>query len=122
VAQCDGLRLGDDELHERGGVEVDRRGLPFPGPGSGQGGARAGPPGHGRQRGAQIEQVARRPGESAAAHEAADVIIAMDGNEKGHGTTACGDLDRAPSLDEMEVLACVLSQLPYTDGLHGATL
>ncbi len=122
AAERRGLGLGDDQLHQRGGVQVHHPRLSLPGPPAKEHGARAGPAGHGRQRWAEIEQISRRRDHAPAADQALDMAGAAQGDKQGDGPPARGDFQSLPRLDMAEILACPLSQLPDTDGFHGATL
>jgi len=99
LAEHLGLRLGDDELHERGGIKVHHRRLALSRPCTAENPARARLAGHGPERGAEIEQIASRRRHAAAEHQTLDMASAVQGDEQGDRATTGGDLHRSTCLD-----------------------
>ncbi len=113
-AERRGLRLSDDELHQRRRIEVNQR-LSLPGPGAGQDGARARSTGHGGQRRTEVEQISGRRDDAPAPHEALDMPGATHGNQQGDRATSRRDFHGAPALDESQVFSGALPELSHAD-------
>src|SRR2546428_1866933 len=117
-AERDGLGLGDHELDQSGRVEIDGQLEALFGAHLREDLA--------RQRNAflrldrpQIRQalpVAAR--EPALRLELIEPALEYEGSKDRDGAPAIGDLERLAPLDGTEVLARLLSQLPYPDRLH----